>query len=334
MKSDYRSMMEHIALSPAAKHTIEAAIRSAPKRSVFRPLPAILSAVCLVLLLPVTALGIQHFSKPVSLGQQEITETHAGYTVVAEVVPKATEDFSQSLRDDLTAGTLRQAFRSKEALEAYLGFPLAESPALEEARLVEDLAESFGCGFDLRPQLALDPAARYILTATDWEGAPAPGDPEILKISAHRVFRNTELYLDAWIALDSVTVEQLEEGFLGENFPPVTGWTHEFLYDEEGNFLLNEDGFPVQEHRQFTSTDYTFLPETYEMANGCTATVITARFNEPDGTQGHREYMGYFLHKGILYTLRPYAIYDPTQEFPMEDIDARTVLLEALDSFL
>lgn len=333
MKSDYRSMMEPITLSPTTKTAIEAAILSAPKRAVFRPIPAILAAVCLVLLLPVTALGIQHFRKPVSLGQQEITETHAGYTVVAEVVPKAMEDFGQSLRDDLSDGVLRQAFRSKEALEAYLGFPLVESPALEETGLVEDLTESFGYGFDLRPQLALDTNARYILTATDWKGNPVSQDPEILKISAHRVFRNTEIYLDAWITLDSITMEQLEEGFLGENFPPVTGWTHEFLYDEEGNFLLDEDGFPIQEHRQFTSTDYTFLSESYEMPNGCTATLITARFNEPDGTQGHRQYMGYFLHNGILYTLRPYAVYDPTQDFPMEDIDARTVLLEALESF-
>lgn len=334
MKSEYHAMMESLTLSPAARTTIEAGISNpSPQKLPLRSVRIALAVLCLVFLLPVTALGIAQLHKPVELGQQEITETHAGYKVVAEVIPKATEEFSESLQSDLESNTLRQVFHDRTSLESYLGFPLISCPQLEEAQIVDTLDKHLSSGWQLRPQLAVDTSARYILTTTDWEGNLKTADPEILGISAHRVFMNTEIYLDAWIFLKSATLEQMEAGILGENFLPVTGWTTEFLYDEEGYFILDEKGFPVQEHRQFTSTDYTFLPTEYEMANGCTATLVTARFNEPDGTQGLREYMAYFLHEGILYTVRPHAIYDPHLDFPMADTDSRKVLVEVLDSF-
>lgn len=336
MKNNYRPMVENLTLSPAARASIEAAISNAPspQKLPLRSVRIALAALCLIFLLPVTALGLAYLGKPVALGQQEITETHAGYKVVTEVIPKAKEAFSQSLQSDLDSGALRQVFHDRSALEAYLGFPLISSPQLEEARIVDTLDKHISYGWHLRPQLSLDTSARYILTTTDWEGNSKDTDPEILRLSSHRVLMNTEVYLDAWIFLKSAVPEQLEQGILGENFPPVTGWTSELVCDEAGNFVLDEQGFPVHEHHPFTSTDYTFIPTEYEMSNGCTATVITARFNEPDGTQGLREYMAYFLHDGILYTVRPYGIYDPTQDFPMQDTDSRKVLVAALDSFV
>lgn len=336
MKQDYKNMMEQLTLSPAARAEIQKGIAEAStaKRFSFRsPWRSIAIAVCLCLLLPVTALGIEYLGKPVALGAQEVSEDQAHYRVVAEVTPRSIDQFSARLQKDLENGTLSNTFSDKETLEQYLGISLSESPALAEAGLVEDLAESFEFGFGLRPQLRLDPSARYILTASDWEGKAVTEDPEVLKVSAHRVFQNTEVYLDAWIILDSVTAQQLEEGILGENFPPVTGVTMQMQYDENGYFVLDENGTPVVEPIEFTGTDYTFVQTEYAMPNGCAATIITSRFNEPDGTQGHREYMGYFIHNGILYTVRPYAIYDPALDYPSADTDARNVLIAALDTF-
>ena len=45
------------------------------------------------------------------------------------------------------------------------------------------------------------------------------------------------------------------------------------------------------------------------------------------------EYMGYFIQDGILYSVKPYAVYDPNLSFPMNDYDCLTVLYEVLDLF-
>lgn len=335
MTNPYRDMMQAITLSPAARNSIEDAIagKKSGKRKSFRSLRTAVIAACLCLLLPVTALAISKQLDTVELGSQVSEKEESSYRVEADVFQWSVENFSEALRTDLEQGTLRQIFNNKDDLEAYLGISLAGGAALEEAGLVEDLAERFEDGFSLRPQLALDPSARYILTATDWEGNAVTRDPEVLKISAHRVLDNLGVYLDAWLVMDTVTGEQLEEGILGENFLPVTGWHHEIQYDEDGKFLLDDKGNPVITATQFTSAEYKFADMSHAMANGNTATIIVARFVEPDGRLSHKQYMGYFLQDGILYTVRPYAVYDPTLDFPSADTDSLIVLRNVLDCF-
>ena len=334
MKNEYRNMMEQLTLSPAARSAIAEGIAdTAPKKKYLsRPILRAAAAACLCLLLPVSAMGISKLFEPVELGQQTVSEDMSSYKVVADVVPWSPEQFSDALQKDLKDNTVQQTFQDKESLEAYLGMTLADSPALEEAGIVDDLAKSFEYGFCLRPQLEIDTSARYILTACDLDGNMVEADPSVLKVSCHRVMQNMECYLDAWIVLDSVTMEELEEGILGENFLPVTGWTHEFLYDEEGNFLLGADGFPILEPTQFTSSEYDFTEMSHTMDNGSAATIIVSRLVEPDG-YGIYEYMGYFIQDDILYTVRPYAIYDPALDFPMHDKDALIVLRDVLDTF-
>lgn len=332
LTQDYRNMMESVTLSSSARRKIEAAISAShpvPHRFL-RPFPVIVAAACMLVLLPLTVAGIKYTAKPVSLANQETTEGQASYNVLADVFPAPPEQFSEAMQSDLSGGTLQQIFHNKENLESYLGFSLADSPTLEEAGIVDDLAESLEDGFDLRPQLALDPSARYIMTTTDLEGNITTTEPDALRVSSHRVFHNMEVYLDAWIILDSVTTQQLENGILGENFPPITGWASEFLYDQDGNFILDEKGTPQKRFWQFTSADYDFVSTQYKMPNGNTATIVTARFREPDGRVSLCQYMGYFVENGILYSVRPYGIYDPTLD---QEPDAHMVLTAALDTF-
>ena len=333
MEEKLTEAFDALRMDEACATKIEAAMKNnARTNSPARPILRFAAAACLCLLLPVTAMGIGKLFTPVELGRQTVNEDMSSYKVVADVAQWSAENFSEALQADLEAGSLEQIFRDKKELETYLGMALAGSPALEEAGIVDDLAKSFEYGFYLRPQLALDTSARYILTACDMEGNTATADPDVLKVSSHRVMENMECYLDAWIVLDSVSQEKLKDGILGENFRPVTGWTHEFLYDEEENVLLGPDGFPMREYRQFTSSEYDFTEMSHSMKNGNTATIIVSRLVEPDG-YGAYEYMGYFIQDGILYTVRPYAIYDPTLDFPMYDKDALIVLRDVLDTF-
>lgn len=335
MNNPYRTMMEEVTLSPAARSAIaEKLAQTVPAgKSGKRILHTAIAAACLCILLPLTALGAALLLKTVTLGKQTSTKEESFYKVEAGTVLHSLDSFSDALRADLEQGTLQRVFNDKDKLEAYLGFSLIPSAVLEEAGIVETLSESFRYGWDLIPELAVDTSARYILSAEDLEGNENYTDPDVLKVSGHRVVHNMEIYLEAWIITDLAGESALEAGISGERFSPVTSHYLEFPRDEAGNFILDENGNPTVVMRQHTSAEHTFLSETYPMSNGCTATIITVQEVDHDGSGGFREYMGYFLSGGILYTVKPYAIYDPHQDFPMEDSDALIVLKEVLNVF-
>lgn len=333
MKNKYRHMMEEVTLSPAARSAIEETLNAVPQKRRIRPLRAAIAAACICLLIPVTALGVAYLQSTVTLGRQTSSVEKASYNIVTDVTQRSLDDFSDALRADLAEGTLRRVYNDKRELEEYLGISLIRSTALEEAGIVEDLAKSFQYGWDFTPELAVDTSARYILSAENLDGTENTTDPQVLKISSHRVMENSEIYLDAWIITDSVTREQLAEGFAGEDYDPVTMHYLEFPKDEDGNFLLDENGDPTVIMRQKTSAEQVFSSQNYPMPNGDTATIITAETVEPTGSRGFHDYMGYFLHDGILYTVKPYGIYDPHQDYPMNDYDMLTVLKVVLDTF-
>jgi len=334
MEEKMKTVFDSIHMDTGCSERIEAILTAHTRKHIFsRPFLRFAFAVCLFIVLPLTALGIEKLFPNVRLGAQSVTKELSSYNAVADLVPWSANQFSTPLQNDLRTGTVRHVFHDKDSLKQYLGIDFATSKALENAELVADLDAAFEYGFALRPQLALDTSARYILTACDLEGDPAALNPDTLKISGHRVFMNTEVYLDAWIILDSVTKEEMEIGILGENFPPVSGFTLDMVYDEYGNFALDSNGDPVATLTPFTSCEYEFEETVYTMANGNVASIVTSRFKEPDGTYGIQEYMGYFIQNGILYTVRPYAIYNPEESFPSLDKDNLIVLHAVLDTF-
>lgn len=335
MHKEYQHMMEEVTLSPAARAAIESKLSAVPKAGKHRrsPLRMVITAACLCLLVPMTVLGVEQLWNPVSIGEQVSNTEESSYKIVADVALWSEESFSDALQEDLANRTLQRVHNDKDALEEYLGFSLISSPALEEASLVMDLDEHIAYGWDLRPQLMVDTSARYILTASDLEGNDVETDPEVLKVSGHRVMENSEIYLDAWIIMDSVTQTQLEEGVLGEIFLPVHMLYSQWVVDDEGKIVLDSNGSPKVTEYQYASAEQAFSYSSYPMANGDTATIITAQQVECDGSLGFREYMGYFIHDGILYTVKPYGIYDPSKNYPMNDYDMLEILKVVLDTF-
>lgn len=155
-------------------------------------------------------------------------------------------------------------------LEEYLGFSLIHSETLESAPINEHLERYFAFNWNLRPELALAPDARYVLTGMSYDGAEMAGFPEVLKISVHRVVENYDVYIDARI----ITVET-PDPFLER---------------------AKEAGVPTE-------------------------------------GSGSLEFIAYFVHDGILYSVRPYGIYDNT--IPGNYVNGRelTILKHILDSF-
>lgn len=291
-----------------------------------------LIAACVCLMLVGTVFAVAEHLGRVDMINQQSSEYSASYSVRAQLRQYEPAELGEQLQTDLAAGTLQQIFNDKAELEAYLGIELIDAPELEAAGIVEDLAEALEYGFYLRPELAVDTTARYILSTTGLDGSKTSDAPQILKISSHRVVDNTEVYIDAHMVLGSLSTEDLEDGLLGENFKPEPRIVYEWVKDENGRQVYDELGNPVVTTTHYKSADRAFTSSLYTMANGLEATVITAETIEPDRSGG-REYAGYFVSEGILYSVRPYAIYDPTLDFPMLDSDCLIVLQQVLDMF-
>lgn len=325
MKERYRNMMEQVTLSEKAREAVTAKLEQGqkPKRRPSLVRAAVIAA-CVCLVLVGGALGAEHFSGVWTTGEESGTE-QSSYRVNADLETRPLEELGEELQADLAAGTLRPTFDDRDSLEDYLGIELIHSTALENAGIVEDLETAFQYGFDLRPELAVDPNARYVLTGTTVDGEAADGIPEVLKVSAHRVMENSEVYIDARIITEQIDPEVLRQGLLGENFRPLSMVDSQVLFDEEGNAYW--------EITKYTSAEHEFTTTSYKMPNGIEATIVTATEVYRDGTLGAREYAGYFVCDGILYTVRPYAVDDPNQSFPMLDGDMLIVLERVLDTF-
>ncbi len=331
MMKRYRAMMEQITLDEAAKSRILEQLCNDEQTTRRFPLRPILAAACLCLILigGATAKTLSD----VWLEKQQSTTEHSSYRVQTGFRKWTMDSLSAQLRSALETGTLQRCFDTKAALENYLGIALIRSDQLEAAGIVEDLESSIEYGWDLRPELFASPNARYVLTGTTVDGTEMGGAPEVLKVTAHRVMKNTEVFLDARIVTEAADTERLKEGLLGENFHPLIHVHSEYLRDENGAIVRDELGRPTVTEVQYYTAEKKFQSSEYKMANGITATIVTATDVALDGSTGLREYAGYFIHDGILYSVRPYAIYDPSQSFPMRDSDMLSVLKAVLDSF-
>lgn len=340
MKERYRNMMEQMKLSENYRAKIEKNLTEPPNghRNGFLQIALAAACVCLVLMGGVFAAG--QLAK-VRMGDAQSGEEHSQYQVSVDLTQEDAKAFSEKLLSDLDNGTLQRAFKDRSELEDYLGFSLIHSEMLESASINEHLERDFAYGWNLRPELAVAPDARYVLTGMSYDGAEMSGFPEVLKISIHRVVENFSVYLDARIITGSLDGEI---DLMGEEFEPEPLLDHKLLTDENGYLILDENGNAIMETIQYESAEKIFSCESYVMANGIEAIIVTIETRDlfleraeeadiPTEGSGFCDYIAYFVHNDVLYSIFPYAIYDNT--IPDNYVNGRelTILKHILDSF-
>ena len=342
MKERYRNMMEKMKLSEAGRIAIEEKTAEKPN-AVGRKFPRLglaAACVCLILVGGVLAAG-RLGGGSVRLSGTMSGEEYSGYQISVDLTQEDEKIFSEKLVDDLNNGTLQRGFMDRTELETYLGFPLIHSAMLENAPINEHLEEDFAHNWNLRPELAVAPDARYVLTATTYDDAEMTGLPEVLKISVHRVVENFEVYIDARIITGGVDGQV---DLMGEEFAPEPLLDHKLLVDENGYLVLDENGNAIMETIQYKSAEKIFSYESYLMANGLEATIVTIETPEPSlerakeagipvSGSGACDYIAYFVYDGVLYSVMPWAIYDNT--IPGNYVNGRALMIlkHILDSF-
>lgn len=332
MKKEYQKMMEQVSLSDHAKNDIlEQLEQKSPAKRKVRPLRVALIAACVCLALVGGAFAAGHLSG-VWMGEQIVGEDSSSFRVEANLVQWKLDDLGEQLQSDLEQGTLRRSFQTRTELEEYLGIELIGHSVLETAPIVDTLEKDFQYNWTLRPELKIDPNARYVLSGMTTDNVEMEKAPQVVKVTTHRVVDNFEVYTDARLITEYASVEEIERGVLGE------------FFDDEpmiDSFLsFDENGEPVWEAVNYRSAEKIFTSEQYVTAGGLEATIVTVETvdrwverekesGRPFEGHGAREYIGFFVHDGVLYTVRPWAIYDPYREYG----HSLQVLKTVLDGF-
>ena len=340
MKERYRSMMEQMKLSENSRAAIEGKLSDVSKGRRNDPLRLGLAAACVCLILMGGVYAAGQLAR-VLVTEPQSGEDHSEYHVSVELTGEEEKSFSKEIISDLETGTLQRAFMDRAELEEYLGFSLIHSEMLENASINEHLERDFAHNWNLRPELAVAPDARYVLTGMSYDGAEMSGFPEVLKISVHRVVENYTVYIDARVITGSADGEI---DLMGEEFEPEPLLDHKLLVDENGYLILDEDGNAIMETIQYESAEKIFSSESYLMANGIEATIVTIETRDffleraeeagiPAEGSGFCDYIGYFMHDGVLYSVMPYGIYDNSIPGNYVNGHELTILKHVLDSF-
>lgn len=340
MKERYRNMMEQMKLSENGRAAIKEKLNAVAKTRRYTPLRTGLTAACVCLILMGGVFAAGQIAK-VRMDNAQSGVDHSQYQVSVDLTQEDEKTFSEKLMSDLNNGTLQRAFMDRSELEEYLGFSLIRSEMLESASVNEHLERDFEYGWDLRPELAVAPDARYVLTATTCDNTETDEFPQVLKISMHRVVENFIVYIDARIITGSV---DRKINLMGEEFESESLLDHRLLVDENGYLILDENGNAIMETVQYESAEKIFSYESYVMANGLEAVIVTIETPDPAlerakeagiPTEGHgfRDFIGYFVHDGILYSVMPYAVYDNTIPGNYVNGHELTILKHILDSF-
>ena len=334
MKEQYNTMMKQMKLSDTGRSAIEKNLTTGGKIRRTTPLRLGLAAACVCIVLIGGVFAAERLGR-VEMNDPQSGADHSEYNVSVDLTQEE-RLFSDCLVSDLNNGTLQRAFMDRSELENYLGFPLIRSETLESAPINGHLEEDFAHNWNLRPELAVAPDARYVLTGMSYDGGEMEGFPEVLKISTHRVVENFEVYIDARIITGSVdgTID-----LMGEEFKPEPLIDHKLVVDENGYLILDENGNAIMETTQYESAEKIFYSETYLMSNGIQATIVTIETvdswvleqrAEGKDVMGFCEYIAYFVHDGVLYSVRPWAVYD--NSLPVDGSPLIT-LKHVLDSF-
>ena len=322
MKQHYKHMMDQFTLPESGLDAFLA--QPKPKKRPVHVLRTAIIAACVCALLLGAAVAATHMNR-VSITNVQSSVNSAGYQVEVTLGQYRMKDLGKGLRTDLQDNSLLHSFTSQKQLERYLGLQLIDSAALEQAELVGSLEEAFAYGFDLYPELAYNFSAPYILIGSSLDGTEMHQDPEQLQVTWHRVVHNTEVYMTAKIITEHADPADLAAGLPGEAYEPIHRYDMQLVPDEFGNLQA--------ELIEYESAAHEFRTSTYQMKNGLVATIVTSEEVDQDGSYGFTEYIGYFVKDGILYSVKPYAIYDPYQDSPMNDTDALIVLKEVLNLF-
>lgn len=338
MKSKYIKVMERFTISDEGKDKFMEELEngSVPKKSIIPQIAAAAAAFIII----VAALLIPKVDiSPVVSAEDEpehpivineyCSQEASSYEVVVALNQHKISEFSEQLQADIVSGRVERAFDTRAELEAYLGLTLVVAPELEAAESVADLAESYEHNFEIiRPQYKFAPEARYVVTGVDQRGN-ITSQPEIIKVSIHRVIRNTECYIDALIQTEYADMNGAEVTVWAESFPTLSGIHHNSWFDDNGEYHVE----PIH----FKSALKDFAIAEFEMENGCIATIVTATDVCPvclnEKCDGFREYRGHFITDGVLYSVLPLGIADPTQSLPMQDSDCLSVLKSVLTMF-
>lgn len=255
------------------------------------------------------------------------TIDRSSFSVSASLEAKALDSFSGELQEDIKNSKVEKAFYARDELESYLGFSLISAPEIESADIIKNLEQDVENGVNIKSELAIDPNARYLVTESMLDGSEAESNPEVIKVTSHRVLFNSEVYIDARILTEYADIDGSEVLLAGESYDPVILPYHEFVINPN-----DPSDFDVIT-TNYTSAEKEFSIESYSMKNGCIATIITVSDVEMDGSIGFSDFIGYFVRDGVLYSVYPYAICDPHKDFPSRNGDMLTVLKDVLDSF-
>lgn len=325
MESKYKSMMYKYALSDEARTRIENALNEKTAHSSvgYKPFRVAVISACVALLLVGCAVAaVEIFGRPEVI-QEQTGEDSSSYQVSAEVKFFKFEEELASLYTAVEKGDIRTSFESKAELEQYLGLVLMDSSLLESAGIVEDLEKCFDWGFYLYPVLEKDTNARFVVSILDGDRVESTEDPQIITVTSHRVVRNMRWFIEANIFTELYDAEKLGEGLLTDSYKPSSYLITTFILDENGEMTaFSENHYDAL---------YTFTTAEYEMKNGNTALIVTAEKYIGEGSS-FKEFIGYFVQGGVLYSVRTDGIYDPTIEGNYVNGDEIYVLYEILDS--
>ncbi len=325
MKSYIKNAVGRLELSSTAKARIKRACQDASEsnerqyiKTARRGVRVAVLAACFCIFASVSAIAISELYPRIS---QEISgKDYSAYHITGDsIVCHDLSNFSSELTADLESAGIQRVFGARSELEEYIGIKLINSPALESAGIIEDLRESIKYNWNIDSAIIEYPDARYVLSAITEDGESVLSPSEI-KISAHRVFLNSEIILTAHI-LTEFSESSDSNSILGMQFSPTAQMTHTPLMpDGNGGFTCQTEHFRSAEHEFETST--------YTMKCGIEATVVTAT-----DAGGAKDYFGHFIYNGVLYSVYPSAIYEPSQSYPNHNTDSYDILLYVLDTF-
>ena len=267
------------------------------KRRLARPARVGLIAACLCVAMTGTVWALDTFFG-VRLGETESSFDYSAYDVQAEVERFDLSQFSEELREDLAAGGLQWAHQSWQSAADYVGVPLLYSPLLDKAEA--------GVGMN----------APYVVDerlTVDQEPLPEEeGDrPEQIRLAFSRVVDNVEVAVYVHLYTQYADPEALAAGVPGMAW---NGPNNVYRESPDGSWVKVGE----------SSVEMEFTSQSYEMACGETATIVTAR-----ETNGQESYQGYFVHDGILYEVNPIALASESNVSP----DFRQLIERLLDSF-
>lgn len=324
MENEYKRMMEKITLSPEASAQIEKALKGKTVRqnSLHKPLRVAVAFSCAVFLLVGCAVIAAEYFKAPEITDETIGEGASSFAVTADVNLFDLASDLPKVNEAIQKEALPTSFDSKEELESYLGIALVDWPALEQCGIVETLEKSFEYGFYLYPALRTDPNARYVLTLWDKNGQICRSSPHRITVTSHRVYENMEVYVQAAIYTNAFDLSKLEQGILTEYFPPTSYIISTLVPDGKGGFRYDTE--------YCYDALYDFTTETYQMKNGNSALIVTAEKYLGDDTPA-KDYMAYFVQDGILYTVRPWGIFDPQIEDSYSGQRSLSILYKLLD---